>query len=209
MNICIDYDDFHSNSPYNCLATLYDIIEEIPKIKITLFTTPLMEHVPIGNNEKFCKEVKYLIKNKNVALGIHGTYHTNEEFKSTNYEESGGLILKSKRALFEANLPYIPIFKAPNWSINIATIQALENLKFTHIFMHSNFKHLTPSLTFAKSIFYNWNLADPYRYVGEKIIAHGHVYNTCNNGISETSSKLICFLRENKDKLIFKFGNEL
>ena len=69
MNFILDFDDFHYKSPENCLSTIYKLISKIPNIKLSLFTVPMLDGLPIFENKKWCTELMYLIESNTGTIG--------------------------------------------------------------------------------------------------------------------------------------------
>ena len=96
------------------------------------------------------------------------------------------------------------MFRGPHWGISDEAIRALECEGFTHLYSHTDYKHLTSDT--LKMVYYNWNLKDEPPD-SDSLVAHGHTHNVCGNGISETLDKVSRFIDHVSP--IFKFVNEL
>tara|TARA_R110002074_G_scaffold402324_1_gene607076 strand:- start:147257 stop:147889 length:633 start_codon:yes stop_codon:yes gene_type:complete len=195
--ILIDFDDLHYRHPENCLQTVDYLVERNPDIKLLFFTIPFLDRLEIGNDTKFCEDIKKYIDSGHIQLAIHGTYHSSEEFKNLDRENARMKISLSERLMREANLPFIRVFKGPHWGINKNTIDVLTDRDYDAIFSHEDYSHLeTPDIDFC---YYNWNLKDDYVSTEDKIvIAHGHTHSVCGNGIRQIADKLLSTIeREN------------
>lgn len=190
--IILEYDDFHWKFPENCLDFLELIINKYPVLKISLFTTPIHSFLPLSQNNEWCKRVKKLIESNNIKLAVHGTYHNQEEFKNVSEEKAIDLLLKSEEEFKKSDLPFLKIFRGPHWGINQNTYNALKKLKYTHVYTHENYNNLTNENKDIKNIIYNWNLKDEFSINSQSdiIIAHGHTFDTCSNGLEKTFDKI-------------------
>lgn len=199
--LILEFDDFHWKSPENCLDTIEKYVEAIPNIKINLFTSPKHTNLPIESNKLWCKRVKELINLGNIKLAVHGLTHSYIECSRLSLEETIKLLDDAQIYFNRAGLEFTRVFRAPNWHINENTHNALVNKNYTHIYSHTDFKHLThPRI---KTIFYNWNLKDDFNCNDEVIIAHGHTFNTCGNGIVETFDKVINFIKTFEPEFLY------
>lgn len=214
-NLVIDYDDFHWLRPENCLDTLKKFVEIIPDIKITLFTIPFLRNMRIIDGISFCNEVNKLVESNNIRLALHGFRHTTEEFKDLDYIWTEDHISKAwamMNGCGKVPVTTIKVFKGPHWGINQHTYDVLEERKFTHIYVNEFWTELADANKDKriKSVFYNWNLKDEAPDpLPETIIAHGHTHNVCGNGIDQTFDKVVDFITKNRDKLEFKFADEI
>ena len=204
--IVIDYDDLHWKDPENCLSTIQEIVNNVPDIKLTFFTTSLHSNIPIKLQKTWCNKIRKFINNNNICLAIHGLRHEILQFKNISYNDALNKIQLAQKNFEQAELPFIKIFKGPHWGINENTYNRLIDLGYTHVYSHEQYKHLQNIFPKIKTIYYNWNLAESPLY-NDIIVAHGHTHDVCNNGILQTKNKLINFIKNNK--LQFKFGNEI
>ena len=206
MNFILDFDDFHYKSPENCLSTIYKLISKIPNIKLSLFTVPMLDGLPIFENKKWCTELMYLIESNNICLCPHGLTHSMLEFLNLDYDQTCDTILIMETIFKKSNLPIVPVFKGPNWGINKQVIKALQNFEYTHIYNHLDYKGLEQTSDKIKFIYYDWNLKDefdPSLSNNKYIIAHGHTWNACNNGIEQISDKILEFDKIHKPTYLF------
>jgi len=189
-DLIIDFDDLHYRHPENCLRTIEYLVERNPTIKMLFFTIPYLDRQEIGNDERFCNDVREYIDSGHIQLAIHGTYHSSEEFKNLTDTAARMKISLSERLMSEAKLPFIKVFKGPHWGLNRETIEVLKSKDYKAVFSHDDYKHLeTDGIDFR---YYNWNLKDDYQDPGEDlVIAHGHTHNVCGNGIQETADKIL------------------
>ena len=205
MNIVLDFDDFHPKSPENCIDDIDKLVDACNDIKITLFTTPRHSGISMSNDVRWCDRVREHIANGNVRLGIHGYEHSMEEFKHISMNDTYIKLYLAMDFFDIANLPYVKIFKGPNWGISQNTITALKEAGFTHLYNHDDYKHL--DTTGLKTVYYNWNLKDNAPEDLDTYVAHGHTWNVCGNGIQEVSYKILSFI--DKFNPTFKFGDEI
>ena len=181
------------------------LISKFPLIKISLFTTPLLNNLPLFNDEKFIEKIKFYINSNNIRLAVHGLKHDMEEFKFLDKKEATNRLLTAQSIFEHCNLNYAKVFRGPNWGVNENTIEALNDLQYTHFYNHENYKHLENKFN-GKVVYYNWNLKDEASEENT-LIAHGHTHNVCDNGISQVLPKIIKFIQNNN--LEFKFVDEI
>lgn len=205
MKLILEFDDFNPRADVNCLASVEALIDIFPDIKLTLFTSPLYEKTPLFSDKEWCNRVRNHIESNNVRLAVHGLYHTTEEFKHKSYEDAL-LSIKLAEDVFEiSDLPYLKVFRGPQWGINDNTYKALEKLNYEAVYTHEDYKHLIPNYT-IKSLIYNWNVKDTDCTSRDLVIGHGHTHNVCNNGIQESFVRIVNFINTNKP--MFLFANE-
>ena len=204
--VILEYDDFHWKSPENCLSTINTFISKYPAIRISLFTPPIHSGLHLSDNPIWCDEVRKLIQSNNIRLAVHGTYHSQEEYKYKSVEDVINSIKKSEEEFKDSNLPYIKVFRGPHWGINENTYSALESVGYTHIYTHQDYINLIDKFK-IKSIIYNWNLKDDAPTNSNILIGHGHTHNVCQNGISETFNRVSNVIDMYNPQ--FKFVNEI
>jgi hypothetical protein len=176
VKIAIDYDDF---SPRNSnLGILEDIREHFPNFKVTLFTTPWEirwgEATPI-TEERFAPFVEAVKQSSDwMEIAMHGLTHAPMEFAELTYEGARKRVIVAEKMFENRGIKICKLFKAPQWEISKEADEALTDLGYTVLY----------------DGYYNWNLSDDMPK-GEKLIAHGHVQNTCGNGMSETLDKIM------------------
>ena len=203
--LILEYDDFHWKYPENCLETIKKFVQKFPNIKISLFTTVKHSGHKISINQAWCSEVRKLISSGNIALAVHGLYHTSEEFKFLSKSESLARLLDAENEFNQSNLPFVKVFRGPHWGINQNAYDALIELGYTHIYTHEDYKNLAQSNTNIKNVIYNWNLKDESTN-DNLLVAHGHTHDVCGNGIDQTLERVSKFIESNNVK--FKFVNE-
>lgn len=190
--ILFDFDDLHCSSPVNCMSSIDLLCKEIPNIKLLFFTIPLYNNIPIHSDLSFCNRLREHINNKNVEIAVHGTTHSILEYKDKSYDDSYKSIELSIKIFKDAGIPIRNIFKGPYWGLNKNTVDALISHKFTHIFNHEEYMYLENDS--IKFVYYNWNLKDSFdeRLLSEEfIVAHGHTWDVCDNGIVQVTKKII------------------
>lgn len=212
VNFVLDYDDFHWKEPENCLVTIKRMIDVIPTIKINLFTSAYYQNNLLSSNIDWCSKVRKLIDSNNIRLCVHGYTHIpTDEFKYYDYEGTLAALNMSETIFQASYLPFLKVFKGPGWGINDNTYKVLIEKGYSHIYVneHWDFKKYNIYQDKIKHISYNWNLKDSPPSDCNFINAHGHTWNVCSNGISETCSKLINYLYQNRNIIDFKFADEV
>lgn len=203
--LVLEYDDLHWLNPENCISDIERFVSFIPNIKLSFFTPILLRHSPLWGDEAWLNKIKGFIESKNVELAVHGLFHTQEEFKSL----SKSVAIHRLKIAFEFskkyNVPIAKVFRGPHWGLNSDAVQALNELGFTHLYNHTDYKHLESDFN-GKVIYYNWNLKDPAP-PDDLLIAHGHTHDVCQNGIHQTFDKVMDFI--NSNEVEFKFVSEV
>jgi predicted deacetylase len=187
------------------------MIDNIPTIKINLFTSPYYQKHSLIENKEWCDEVRQLIDSNNIRLCMHGYSHIpTDEFKWLNYKQTLSALNESESIFIQSNLPFLKVFKGPGWGINENTYKVLIEKKYTHIYINEHWDNLQYECysNKIKHISYNWNLKDNAPN-NKDIVAHGHCWNVCDNGIEQTCSKLLTYLHNNKNIIEFKFADEI
>lgn len=200
MNLILEFDDLHWKDPENCLSTITNLINKFNNIKLNFFTVANHSNIPISKNKEWCDRIRTYIESGNIQLVVHGNTHSFKEFEITNKKIIKEKLLSVENEFKNANLEYIKIFKGPNWGITTEVIEVLKELEYISVFLHTDYKHLEHNM---KSIYYNWNLMDDKPPIASTLIAHGHTWNACNNGISQTYNKIVDFIIKNNPTFQF------
>ena len=203
MKLILEYDDFCSQEPENCLDIMYEMIKEVPHIKFNMFTVPAMRGK--FNDEEWIKKIKELIEKDNLRICVHGLYHTQQEFENMSIMESIYYLHIINNYMNEiiGEAGWLKVFRGPHWGINKETITNLINLNYTHIYNHEDHRFLEKDfLNKIKFIYYNQNLRDEMT-PKEIMIAHGHTHNVCENGIEETKDKVLKFINQHNPEFIW------
>lgn len=202
--LVLEYDDLTHLAPENCIDTIDELVARHPTIKLSFFTVPMMRGVPLSHDMLWCSRIRKHIDNGNVTLAHHGLVHTPEEFKHLDQTECT-LRLKFSKSIFDTcKLPVAKVFRGPHWGICDEAVKALECEGFTHLYNHTDYKHLTSDV--LKMVYYNWNLKDEPSD-DDTLVTHGHTHNVCSNGILETLDKVSRFIDHANP--VFKFVDEL
>lgn len=204
--IILDFDDYHWLHPENCLAEIKNLVKHLPDVKILLFTIPMLRGKEIGGDKEFCEETRNLIEKGNIQLAIHGTFHTQEEFKDKSKQQALASIELSEACMKEAGLPFVNIFKGPHWALSKGTLEALIEKKYKTAFIHESQAYLELYKMPIDLVYYNWNLKDNPPSVDTILYAHGHTHDVCSNGIAQVSNKIIELTRN--ETVTFHFPEE-
>ena len=205
MKLVIEYDDTHWNTQVDCLNFFESMIKEFPAIKVTMFTVAAYNFAPMNENINWTRRVKKLIDQGNLELGLHGFYHTQEEFKHLSLDQTHARYQDIVNEFREAGLPFVKLFRGPHWGINAHTYCLARDEGLT-IFSHEDYIDLAVSFPTVKTIYYNWNLKDAMPTDKELLIAHGHTHNVCSNGIEESYNRLKVGLQAAKENV---FASEI
>lgn len=201
--LTLEYDDFHWKSPENCLDFIEKQVKKYPDIKFSLFTSFMYQGFDIKDNLDWVSRVTKLIDSNNIRICVHGLYHTQEEFKYVTYDEA-----MSKLLYIVAQSPffYDKVFRGPHWGLNVAAVSALNDMGYTHLYNHEDYKFLEGHFN-GKTVYYNWNLKDEPPKDIIKVVAHGHTHPVCSNGMEETWHKVEAFIKEHNP--YFTFASEV
>lgn len=206
--VIFEFDDLHFTEPEDCLNEIDHLVKVIPNIKLSFFAVPMLRGNPIYENPLWIKRIHEHIKNNNVRLAVHGLEHLTLEFENINFENAMYRIQTAEDLFKQAELPFVKVFKGPHWGINLETLDALSYLEYTHVYNHDDHIHLELNKYSFKFIHYNWNLKDEFEDNEQSlVVAHGHTWDTCSNGIKEVTPKIIEFV--NKYHPTFKFVDEV
>jgi hypothetical protein len=91
-----------------------------------------------SNFSKWREKVRQLTK-QNISIGIHGTYHMNDdppftsEFFNLKYEEAEERLRASLNLVRKSHIPFEMGFAPPGWGVNDELLKALKNLNFHYI----------------------------------------------------------------------------
>ncbi len=80
MQLILEFDDLHWKTPQDCMLTIDKLVQAVPFIKLSFFTTPHHSFIPIHSNPIWCMKLREHIENGNVQLAMHGLTHSHLEF---------------------------------------------------------------------------------------------------------------------------------
>jgi len=197
--ITLSLDDFN---PLNHRFDLLDKMKErFDGFKITMFTIPWDIRTELNqgglaiNQERFIpwvNAVRHSVEKGWLEVAIHGLTHVQGEFQELDEKHASSRIKFAKEFFKQTKIDYVPLFKAPYWQASDGTKKAVKKAK----------------LTLLEDGYYNWNIKDPFPVELDKIIAHGHVQNTCDNGLEESFMRLMEIPGEYKWQFLSKALNE-
>ena len=166
----VDFDDFTERD--NQLGLLAMLKEANPAFRCTLFAIPAL-----GSDEFWDSVPEWC------ELAMHGWWHPHpREAEHWTYEDACD-VLSAKPARFEKG------FKAPGWQISDDTYQAIIDMGFW-VADHWENDERRPDGIRAHAISPAAGAGvDPDHW-------HGHIGNSCSNGIAETFSAVLSRVRE-------------
>ena len=231
INISIDDISPHPLSSAAVLDRCYELIEEFPQIKFTLFV-PFAYWRTVQNPGKpdtisakpfllhrypeFCDTIRNLSKD-NFELGYHGLFHgipgknNNDEFKTLSYNDAAVILNTIKKIELAAGLSEVfsPIFRPPAWKMSPESFKACSDVGIDIFALSSEDYALR---TYAdehlnyKHVFFD---SSPPNFPLELKSATEIVYHACEWDVnylnSEKTEELKLLLKENIDKLEFCF----
>ncbi len=115
--LVLEYDDFHWLEPENCLETIMRFKQEIPGIKLTMFTVPSLRGNPIYNNLDWCRKVAKLCHEGVLEIARHGFTHSELEYEHCNYDYAINSLLLGDKILEAAGIPFVRVFRGPYWGL--------------------------------------------------------------------------------------------
>ena len=231
LNISIDDVSPHPLSSVKVLDRCFELIEEFPDIKFSLFVplaywrtgrpgTTTKRPMFVSEHPDFCKAMRDL-PSKNFELGYHGFFHgrphersDNNELVDINYEQAMVIL---KNMLHEADKAGIknlfsPMIRPPNWKMCPEAFDAANDLGI-NLFALTNIKDRLATHG-GKNEQYNSvysNFSPPNRdlQIDEKC---GVVFHACewlkNYMHKENTKQMAEFIRSNKEEIEFCFLNE-
>lgn len=203
--LILEFDDFHPSKDVNCLDVVIDLISRYKKrnIILNMFVPAHYNGIPMSSDPGWCSSVRNYILSGNLCLGVHGRFHTQEEFKNLNYSDSYTSLTEVENEFKRCNLPFKKIFRGPHWGIGPASIGALIAKRYTHLYSHTSYQQFNDSYSHEiEIVYYNWNLKDRFGVFENSwsnfIVAHGHTANVCGNGIEESYNRIVEALDNNE-----------
>lgn len=204
LKVILEYDDLHCHPEVDCLDFAESMIRKWPNIIINFFTTPNYKDRPIYSDTEWCDRLIGHINNGNICLGLHGYTHAPLEFKHLSYEQAYHTVVKAEQKMIVGLLPFVKVWRSPQWGINAQVFQALCDLNYTHVYSHTDYRGLNDYYGDKTNVvYYNWNLKDEYPIFenpvkNNVIVIHGHTHNVCGNGIEESYGRLKSFIQNNE-----------
>lgn len=211
MKIILEFDDFHHDKSVNCIDSIYALTERYPNVIINLFTIPCYNSSPLYESVNWCSEVASLIRSKNLCIGVHGLFHTQEEFANKTFQDAHESLVRAHEILEKSNIEYTKVFRGPHWGICQSTIAALIDHEYRYIYSHKKHSNLTNIYSDKINfVYYNWNLKDNFGTFENSLsnnicVAHGHTRDVCGNGIRESMDRIIYGLDKLMESDDFEF----
>lgn len=186
--------DLHDFSPVNHnLRLLQELKEHYPGFKVTLFMAPFDSQFgkmeSILHHQEFAK---ILADNRDwIEIGVHGFTHKPQEMLQYSQPVVESLLMATEnlyKKLKEEkgiDINFVKGFCAPYWLRNTETDKALKKRGYW-IAINDNSNPL--GLPFYK---YNWSIDMPYPRDKGVIRGHGHVQDTCGNGLAESFPSIL------------------
>lgn len=203
QKIILEFDDFHPDKSVNCLDIVHELIcSRYPNIIINMFVPTHYNGTPLSSDKKWCSFVRDYVLHGNLCIGVHGQFHTQEEFKNLSYKESYNRLTAIEHEFNKACIPFKKIFRGPHWGIGPASIGALLAKRYTHLYSHKSYQKFNDSYSSEiETVYYNWNLKDEFgvfeNQPNDFIVAHGHTSNVCGNGIEESFNRIVSAIENN------------
>lgn len=190
IKVALELDDF---SPRNSnLALIEEIKEHYPDFKISLFTVPWeirfggSNHGTPITDEEYLPWVNAIKENEDwIEIALHGLTHLERsqrnpaEFECISYDQAWKAITVGEKMFMNRGIKLAKIFKAPQWLLSPEGKKAAEDCGFLVV----------------EDGYYNWNIKDEFplkeAQEGKLIIGHGHIHDTCGNGLTECYDRLM------------------
>jgi predicted deacetylase len=166
MKIILEFDDLHPDENVDCLDVIKLLRKNINASHkgpvLNFFVSPKYYGQPLFSFPKWCNEIRELVESGFIRLGVHGLQHHTEEMASKSYQESVSLLKEAESIFHASRLPFVKVFRAPNWSINEDNVKALIDMGYSHLYSHTKFNDLTDRFKDRITVVnYNFNLKHP------------------------------------------------
>lgn len=191
--IALEADDF---GPLNHrLDVLRKLRDRYPDFKITMFTVPWDIRfntegggTPISKPEysEWVNIVRHGVEDGWLEIAVHGLTHAPREFEGMDAKQAGARITFAEKFFEDVKIPYVKIFKAPQWLLSAEAKEVIEGCGYKVV----------------EDGYYNWNIKDEFPVELDTIIGHGHVQDVCGNGLDESLFRLVQIPSEYKFKFI-------
>jgi hypothetical protein len=206
--VCFEFDDLHPHSNVDCLTLAEDLCDKNKDLVLNFFVPTQYNGMPIFGDKEWCKRLQKLTESGQICLGVHGLFHTQLEFEQKSYVEAVDSIKLAESTFNVAGLPYAKVFRGPHWGINEATVTALIDLGYTHLYSHSHYDNINSLFDDQiKIIKYNFNFKDEWPHMenpaikNNTVVCHGHTsihkHLSCGNSIWDVYPKIEYLLSEN------------
>ena len=233
INISIDDVSPHPLSSVKVLDRCYELIQEFPDIKFSLFipiaywrTTrqDIATKYPlrIDAYPEFCKVLDNLPE-KNFELCYHGLFHgipgksDNDEFQNISKEEAIEKFVTMFEITKKANLihKFKPIFRPPAWRMSPGAIIAAKEIGIKVLALspkdYAKKTYAGEENNFLKVVYYNYN--PPFDELKEIVDEYNEiVYHACewdkNYFSKHLCNQLVSWLHSNKN-IEFKFLEDM
>lgn len=174
MNIALGLHDFSIVN--NRLQWLFNLKQQFPDFKVSLFTVPIDEHQdwgPYRIREEYLKEIRKCLGW--IQLIPHGLTHKGSEMQSLSYEETLIMLKNIEEAFEKDSLPFEKGLCAPHWRWNKDVVQALNKMGWWGSVDRRQSKMLKTSkfYQYSHTLDEEWPMAD--------LKLHGHIYGTKND----------------------------
>lgn len=154
-----------------CISYLEELNDYFDNFKVSLFTIPCYEKVPLSSHWDYLSNVKF--KSEHI---LHGYYHTIAEFQYLNKFQSADYIEYGIKEFKKCGIPIIKGFKGPNWKFSEGLV---EQLKFMGFWLAT---YRPMNIDGLKTYDWSWDVGSKERPEGDVIHAHGHTYNLSGPG---------------------------
>jgi hypothetical protein len=191
--VALEADDF--NPVNHRLDVLRKLRDRYDDFKITMFTVPwdIRYETEKGGapitDERFTEWVNIVrhgVDDGWLEIAVHGLTHAPREFEGMEKKQADARITFAEKFLKDAKIPFVKIFKAPQWLLSEEAKKAVEDRGYKVV----------------EDGYYNWNFKDDFPVELDEVIGHGHVQNVCDNGLDEALLRLVQIPEEYKFKFI-------
>ncbi len=179
LNISIDDVSPHPLASIKVLDRCFDLINEFPDIKFSLFipvaywrtiksNTTTVDALELNRYPEFCSSIKGLSK-QNFEICYHGLFHgipgqsDNDEFQNLNYSQAIEKLNTMFKIVHDAGLSdtFQPIFRPPAWRMSSMAIKAAKDLGITTLALspkeYAKKIYGDAETAFDKIVYYNCN----------------------------------------------------
>lgn len=208
MKVCIDIDDYHSFSRYDCTDVMMKLVNKFPEIKFTVFFTPLMRNIPLTDYPQALDRLREMVESGNAEVFPHGLTHRRffkGEFGMLPRFAARRKVQLSTGLLSRARVPFKKGFKFP-WNVySRAALGVLEELGYILFTNRPEYRFSGKQVVWDNCIgvICRYVQTAEYRYgkpadppEDSVVYYHGHAQNIRYNGIRESCKNLISEIEE-------------
>jgi hypothetical protein len=166
----------------DCILFLDKLNSYFPEFKVSLFTIPCFEGIPLCSYWKELSDVRF--KNEHI---LHGYYHSTAEFEHLTKQQALDYIKMGIEEFKRCDIPIVNGFKGPNWRYSPGTEEALKSIEFWLA------PYRPTEINGLKTYHWNWDIGEPIPKGIDFLHAHGHTHSLSGpgKGIQDSMKNII------------------